>query len=85
MASLLGISKQTIRAWATGAELMPAEAVWPLNRLARRQERLLAAQCDFIEKMESELNVEGCCEVKQLESKTADLQSDPGPIWQRTP
>lgn len=73
MASLLGISKQTIRAWATGAELMPAEAVWPLNRLARRLERLLAAQCDFIEKIESELHLEACLGLKPRESRTPDL------------
>lgn len=54
LANLLGLSRQTISAWATGAELMPAEAVWPLNRIARRHNRLLAAQCDFIEKIERE-------------------------------
>lgn len=54
MANLLGLSRQTISAWATGAELMPAEAVGPLNRLARRHNVLLAAQCDFIEKIERE-------------------------------
>lgn len=54
MANLLGLSRQTISAWATGAELMPAEALPPLNRLARRHNGLLAAQCDFIEKIERE-------------------------------
>lgn len=59
MASMLSISRHTIIAWVTGAERMPAEAVWPLNRLARRHGRLLAAQCDFIEKIESELHLAG--------------------------
>jgi len=54
MANLLGQSRQTISAWATGAQLMPAEAVPPLNRLARRHIVLLAAQCDFIENIERE-------------------------------
>lgn len=52
LATLLGVPRQTVENWASGAELMPAEAVEALNKVARRHTRLLNAQCDFIERIE---------------------------------
>jgi len=53
MAAALGTTQIDLADWLAGTEVMPPEAALSLNRLVRRRAPQMAAQCDFIERIEA--------------------------------